>query len=194
MRKAIGSPVTPEQRGAAYHEAGHAVARYHLSGAGRSIGIGCAGERSGRDHRPTFGRPPLVLPFGEALDRIQVCLAGSIAERRATGRVDRAAREVDRAEAAETALRISFEPETDAMLRWLALRTEHLVEFYWADVDAVARALLERRSLTAREVAAAIRTTQAGRQPPPMVSSRPGTSSESAPRPLRASNGPIALR
>lgn len=105
-----------------------------------------------------------MLRLVDALGRIQVCLAGSVAERRAMGRVDRCARDIDRAQAAETALRVSFEPETDFLLRWLALRTERLLELYWSEVDAVARALVGRGSLSGREVEAAIREAQTGRE------------------------------
>lgn len=159
---------TSAERRVAYHEAGHAVARYRLLRVGglRCLWIDGTGARGEREHRPACGRPSLELRLPEALERIQVCLAGAVAERRAVGAVDPGAERADRERARETALRVSFEPETDVLLRWMALRTERLIEFYWSDVEAVARALLERRSLSAREVEAVIRGTgTAGRRP-----------------------------
>jgi len=139
------------ERRTAYHEAGHAVARYRLRGT-RSAGVGAA-EAAGRsEHRPPYARPPLLLRLPEVLSRIQVCLGGSVAERRGVGRADPRAADADRARARELALRVSFDPETELLLRWMAARTEHLIEFYWPDVETVARALLKRGSLTAREL------------------------------------------
>ncbi len=154
------------ERRLAYHEAGHAVARYRLLRVGAPVWIDGAGARGGRDHRPAWSRPPLDLRLPEALDRIQVCLAGAVAERRSVGAADPRAEQVDRAQALETALRVSFEPETEVLLQWLALRTERLIEFYWSDVEAVARALLERRSLSARELEGVLRRTETARRRP----------------------------
>lgn len=174
-----------EDTRAAWHEAGHAVARCHLprSGGARSVWIDGIGARGGPDHRAACGRPALVLRLADALDRIQVCLAGSVAEQRALGRADPDARRIDRARARETALRVSFEPESEAMLRWLEVRTQRLMEFHWSDVEAVARALLTARSLSAHEIEAVIRMRSDPPKPRRSDSGRQRSGSARRPRP-----------
>lgn len=146
------------------------MARRRLPRAGRIRAgrIDSAGFGGDLPHRPALSRAPVDLGLHDAIDRIQVCLAGCAAERRALGRVDPGAEEVDCGSAFETALRVSFPPETDALLRWMALRTERLIECYWPEVEAVARALLDRRSLSSREIDAVIREAATGsRRPAP---------------------------
>ncbi len=148
---------------AAYHQAAHAVARHHLKHAGRdrsvTIAPGSADVAGG--HAVPYPRPACQLPIDQALSRIQVCLAGGIAEKRAAARWDKAAVFADLERAVEFALRVSHEPETDALVHWLRVRTENLVEFYWPEIEAVARLLLRRKTLKGEEVAEVLRSRAA---------------------------------
>ena len=155
-------PKANERR--AYHQAGHAVARHYLKHAGpdRSVAIASGstgGSGSGHmGHAPPYPRPPPGMVLDEALARIQVCLAAGIAEKRFAGRWEKAAVYADLERAVEFALRVSYKPETEALLHWLQVRTEHLVDFYWPDVEAVARSLLWRKALKGEDVAEVIRS------------------------------------
>ena len=90
-----------------------------------------------------------------------MCLAGGIAEKRGTGRWDKAAVFADLERAVEFARRVSHEPETDALIHWLQVRTEHLVELYGPEIEAVARLLLRRKKLKGEEVAEVLRSRAA---------------------------------
>ncbi len=155
-------PKANERR--AYHQAGHAVARHHLKHAGRDRSVAIAPGSAGGSgpghmgHAPPYPRPSPAMVLDDALARIQVCLAGGIAEKRFAGRWGKAAVYADLERAVEFALRVSYKPETEALMHWLQVRTEHLVDFYWPDVEAVARSLLRRKALKGEDVAEVIRS------------------------------------
>jgi hypothetical protein len=153
-------------RAAAFHEAGHAVAAYHLHVRLRRISIGA-------DEGDALGWLDLWLPHvttddadnirqAQAVERdIVVLLAGAQAERVGLGRSSCPAGGVDFYEAMRRAGAICrTSDEISACLRWLQLRAHALVESpTWRQpIDRLAARLLERRQLGARETRAIIST------------------------------------
>jgi hypothetical protein len=59
-------------------------------------------------------------------------------------------------------LKCDSSEETKAYLRLLEVRTQDLIKQYWPQVEAVARELVERKSMTADEVFAAIAKADPG--------------------------------
>ena len=157
-------------RAAAFHEAGHAVAAYHLHVRLRRISIGT-------DEGGTLGWLDLWLPhvtsgeaenirLARAVERdIIVLLAGAQAERIGVGRPSCPAGGVDFYEAMRRAGSICrTSEEMSACLRWLQLRTHALVESpTWRQpIEILATRLLEHRQLGARETRAIIRAAMSG--------------------------------
>jgi ATP-dependent Zn protease len=152
-------------RAAAFHEAGHAIAAYHLRVRLRRISIGADGDDA-------LGWLDLWLPRvttddadnirqAQAVERdIIVLLAGAQAERIGLGRPSCPAGGIDFYEAMRRAKAICrTSEEMSACLRWLQLRTHALVQSpTWRQpIDTLAARLLERRHLGARETRAIIR-------------------------------------
>jgi len=152
-------------RAAAFHEAGHAVAAYHLHVRLRRISIGA-------DEGDALGWLDLWLPHAtsraaedfdqaQAVERdIIVLLAGAQAERIGLGRSSCPAGGLDFYEAMRRAGAICrSREEMSACLRWLQLRTHALVQSpTWRQpIDTLAAHLLERRQLGAQETRAIIR-------------------------------------
>jgi hypothetical protein len=159
-------------RSTAYHEAGHAVAAFHLG-----IGIGRKGvsvipdrseNRDGSAHilKGFAGRPDI-----EITDRMRLgaekhaiaTFAGEAAQRRfRASSVRRWHGSGDRRRALD--LLSYFAPEKrelKAYCRWLQIRAENLIASHlvWADCCAVADALVERRHLTPHDVRTICRQT-----------------------------------
>lgn len=147
----------------AFHEAGHFVAGLHTEGAptARRVTIvpDAKGEALGRVD--DWRRPSLnIETFESGRDRLRceahiVCLlAGDVAEKRAAGRSSHVGARHD----VESANNVAFsvvggdEREARAYLRWLNIRTQNLIAFAWPDVEAAARALLERKTLSGKEL------------------------------------------
>lgn len=145
-------------RATAYHEAGHAVATYFLGRAGRvkrvtivpdpkQDTLGCmhhAGAR--RRFRPDIDWDGATRLRLEA--EIMILLAGGIAEARATGPRAPGGCTRDDEHAADLALYAgASERQADPFLKWLEIRTEELIATRWAQVEAVAAALLRRGTL-----------------------------------------------
>jgi ATP-dependent Zn protease len=159
--------VLPRQqrlRAAAFHEAGHAVAAYHLHVRLRRISIGA-------DNNDALGWLDLWLPHvtqsdadnirqAQAVERnIIVLLAGAQAERIGLGRSSCPAGGVDFYEAMRRAGAIYHtSEEISAYLRWLQLRTHALVQSpTWRQpISTLAARLLECRQLGARDTRAII--------------------------------------
>lgn len=185
---------------AAFHEAGHAVAAYHLHRRLRRISIGA-------DDSDALGWLDLWLPHvtagdaenirhAQAAERdIIVLLAGAQAERIGLGRSSCPAGGVDFYEAmrrAGTICRTS--EEMSACLRWLQLRSHALVQSpTWRQpIDTLAARLLERRQLGARETRAIIRAAiSRGRSP---SSIRHDSAPVSPTREARRRAGPMSHR
>ena len=152
-------------RATAFHEAGHAVAAYHLHLRLRRISVG-------GDAGDVLGWLDLWLPRvspgdtgnirrTQAVEReIIVLLAGAQAERVGLGRSSCPASGADFFEAMRRAEAICHtSEELSACLRWLQLRTHALIRSRtWRQaIDALAARLLERRTLGARETRAIIK-------------------------------------
>ncbi len=161
---------TREQR-VAYHEAGHAVLYFNLKHvpAARSVTIVPAGDVLGSVEGALSASTPeelsiLVEKIGDlelhhAIDHALTWLAGPEAERQLTGRYNHQAARSDY-ERLDGWLRSwcdEDQKETDAFARWLRIRCDRLVRVHWGEIKAVAEALLERKTLTGRQIARVIR-------------------------------------
>jgi hypothetical protein len=150
---------------AAFHEAGHAVAAYHLHLRLRRMSIGAGGGEA-------LGWLDLWLPrvtsgdtanvrLAQSVERdIIVLLAGAQAERMSIGRSGCPAGGLDFYEAMRRAGSICrTSEEMSAYLRWLQLRTRALVKSpTWRQpIETLATCLLERRQLGAWDTRAIIR-------------------------------------
>jgi len=81
-------------------------------------------------------------------EEIITLLAGGLAERRATGRASHIGARSDYEKAADFAFVASGnDAMANALLRWLRLRSEALLEAHWEDVKAVTVALLQEKTL-----------------------------------------------
>jgi ATP-dependent Zn protease len=151
---------------AAFHEAGHAVAAYHVKVRFRRIAIG---KREPKElgwlelwlAPQTTANGVADLRTEQAIERsVIVLLAGSQAERMALGRAKYMGSGLDFYEAVRYANHLcQTRPEISAYLRWMQLRVRALVESpnWRRPIDALARCLLQRRELGAREARAIIR-------------------------------------
>jgi ATP-dependent Zn protease len=159
-------------RAAAFHEAGHAVAAYHLHVRLRRISIGANKDDA-------LGWLDLWLPHAasgdadtirqaRAVERdVIVLLAGAQAERVGLGRSSFQTGGVDFYEAMRRAGAICHtSAEISAYLRWLQLRTHALVQSQtWRQpIGTLAARLLECRQLGARETRAIIRAAVSNAQ------------------------------
>jgi len=173
-------PASRRQRrliAAAFHEAGHAVAAYHLHVRLRRLAIGT-------DEGEALGWLDLWLPhvtsgeaenvrMARAVERdIIVLLAGAQAERICVGRSSYPAGGFDFYEAMRRAGSICrTSEEMSAYLRWLQLRTHALVESatWRPPIERLAARLLERHQMGARETRAIIRAAIADAQRPSSI-------------------------
>jgi ATP-dependent Zn protease len=151
---------------AAFHEAGHAVAAYHVKVRFRRIVIG-------RDTAKELGWLELWLApqatadgtvdmrTEHAIERsVIVLLAGSQAERMALGRAKYLGSGLDFFEAVRYAGHLCrTRLEMSAYLRWMQLRVRALVESptWRRPIEALAARLVQRRELGAREARRIIR-------------------------------------
>jgi hypothetical protein len=152
---------------AAFHEAGHAVAAYHVKVRFRRIAIG-------RDTAKELGwlelwLTPQATGDGTVVDvrtehaierSVIVLLAGSQAERMALGRAKYLGSGLDFFEAVRYAgCLCRTRPEISAYLRWMQLRVRALVESppWRRPIEALAACLVQRRELGAREARDIIR-------------------------------------
>jgi hypothetical protein len=110
-----------------------------------------------------------------ALSNICALKAGHVAEWRATRKADFDGARSDRRNAIKWLWALAPEDarqELRALDQWLELRTKRLVTTHWSAIEAVARALLERRSLSGREVRDAVRGMGVLRDPRPTRAER----------------------
>ncbi len=152
-------------RKTAIHEAGHAVIAQVLEIKPRSASI-VGDETSNTKGRVLTTAARWLRPDGEVDGRaeirlhreIMVCLAGVTAERRFTGRNSHVGASHDYAIAADLAIyATTCIEETNALLKWLGIRTESLVSRHWRLIEGVADALLATNTLNAAQITAAIR-------------------------------------
>ncbi len=150
-------PKYPREQLTAYHDAGHAVVAHfcRYAPAIRKVTIIPANEAHGQVapvHESIFN-PEIDADLRTIVDRITVLLAGNESIKKLTGRYDsRGAFDDD-----DVAINLAMSPtgsgeEATAMLRWLRVRAQGLVRRHWACVRAVATELLERSTLSGRDV------------------------------------------
>jgi ATP-dependent Zn protease len=151
---------------AAVHEAGHAVAAYHVKVRFRRIAIGRnAAKELGwlelwlTPQAPAHGT--VDMRTEHAIERsVIVLLAGSQAERLVLGRAKYLGSGLDFFEAVRYAGYLCrTRPEISAYLRWMQFRVRALVESptWRLPIEALAARLVQRHELGAREARAVIR-------------------------------------
>jgi ATP-dependent Zn protease len=145
----------------AYHEAGHAVAQYYLRLPIRKVTIVSDKEKGTLGHCESKG--PLYLK-GIDLDispakqdrifrKIQALLAGNVAQQRFNKRsVRKWHASSDYRKAVDLAIRVTDTDGVRLLLGWLRHGTECLVQTRWREIEAIAAALLERKTLTGDEI------------------------------------------
>ncbi len=162
---------TDEDRIAAFHEAGHAVAAW-----AQGVGMDYAtiGHEDGATGRIALEQEPGLLGSTAGMERmIRIALAGPIAQQRACGN---AGIDQERAAADMIIVRALFlvvsGGKIDSFPQFaarLTAETESLIcqPMNWARTLAVADALAERRMLTGQELVEVIKAVPAGIDPPP---------------------------
>jgi ATP-dependent Zn protease len=139
-----------------YHEAGHAVAAYvcKYAAAVKKVTIVPEGEMLGcmwSYRQPSF-HPDQKEDLNRIVDRTTVLLAGASAVKILTGRRQNKGAESDYEKAADMAGYASGNnDEVDALLRWAGIRTKNLLTVHWDLVERTATALMEHKTLSARE-------------------------------------------
>lgn len=147
------SRAAKRRRAAAYHEAGHLVAAYHLNVRFRAAAIGVDEGARG------FADLHLLRLASNPERAVIVTLAGAEAERVATGRYNYRGGAHDLFAAIRYAQQLSeTDEEVGAYLKWMRLRTRRLVRSnaWRRAVDSLARALVERGTVRMREARAII--------------------------------------
>lgn len=146
----------------AYHEAGHAVVAFFSRHLGKTKDVTIepdaqAGTLGCHRRWPT----PSLRPDADVTRRdrlrleegIVVFLAGPIAERQRAGRWDHVGADRDRRCAVDMAsYLVSGDQKLNALLQRLDVRAERLVHRYWAEIEAVASALLKEPTLKRRRL------------------------------------------
>ena len=159
----------------AYHEAGHAVAAFFQNRRTQTVTITADSDVLGLHkgyRQPAFlaGLNQSGRLSEEHLERrahreIIVCLAGAEAEKRAGAPKAAVARgaALDQELAVDFASRVTGSAEeVEALLNWLAVRKRNLIEHHWHCVEAVSRALIERKTLRWKEVREIIMAARPG--------------------------------
>jgi hypothetical protein len=150
---------------AAFHEAGHAVAAYHVGVRFRRIAIGTTIAELGWLELWLTPRAnahgSVDVRTEQKIERsVIVLLAGSQAERMALGRAKYLGSGLDFFEAVRYAGYLCrTRPEMSAYLRWMQLRVRSLVESpgWRRPIEALAACLVQRRELGPRETRNIIR-------------------------------------
>jgi len=144
----------------AFHEAGHAVVIYRLGIEVRFVTIlpdhDCGGFVS---HGNLFCDRGLGSDRAVLERAIKICLAGPLAERRFYPRYHRPRRSHDYLCAFALARYLTGWGERE-FIRYLERETLALLDRYWADVERVARALLEHDQLSGTRVTDIIDSTR----------------------------------
>jgi hypothetical protein len=160
-----------QSRETAYHEAGHAVARCRLRLPIKKVSI-----EENEDYQGIVLPGPLAdsidpesgndLRTRDRLEKeIITCYAGIAAERRVNRRTPGWHAEADMELAVDWALyQHGGGPVVDAYLRYLRIRTDDYITspLWWPAIEAVASALLDRQTLSGRDVRAVLRANDKG--------------------------------
>jgi hypothetical protein len=154
------------KRSTAYHEAGHAVAAIAQGVAVRSSTIapdkqeGYAGRVRHGDltRRVNIEADNSPSTRSRIERRIVVALAGTAAQRRYDRRSWRSFHSSSDYEmAANLADAVSSSPAaSEAFLKWLAVATDDLIAARWVEVEKIAKALLEEKTLSGARIPALI--------------------------------------
>jgi ATP-dependent Zn protease len=140
----------------AYHEAGHAVAAFHLGFRLRDCTIKPAGSslgmtrRMGRLYLEGIEYRSMTPTLRDRIEReIIQGLAGPVAQRRFAPRSCRHYHaSEDYKTAVDTIFRISPSgQEVNAYMQWLKIRAENLVALHWHEIKQVADALMVHETL-----------------------------------------------
>jgi hypothetical protein len=144
----------------AYHEAGHAVAHWAMDVPFAEVSIAAAGDTLGQMDATV---PALQVKRGRQaplearleVEKAIVCLlAGTMAEKKLTGRHYWTGGSHDRDNALDLAMSVTgSREEAEAFLAWLLERTRNLMEdsSHWAAVETLANVLLEQEHLSGRQ-------------------------------------------
>mgnify|MGYP001068229630 CR=1 FL=1 len=143
----------------AFHEAGHAVAYCYFFNGPRFKHVTIKPKGSALGH--VLGRPSIWRPdedtgvrfFVRLRDRIIRTLAGPEAERKVRGRYNQRGASDDWKSVADLVFHMAgSERQVNALMRYFDVVTEEFIEFRWHKIEAVASALLERTTLSYKEV------------------------------------------
>ena len=153
-------PISKAKRAAvAYHEAGHAVVAWRRDVKFKhvtivpddSLGMLFHGQ-SPKWFRPDIDSSPRINLRAES--HIVVSFAGQLAEAKFLGKHPRFGMHSDNRQAVDMAFRLCGSEKTvNAYLRYLWSACEDSVSVYWRDIQAVAAALLEKKTLSYLDVA-----------------------------------------
>jgi len=161
-RGATATAARAREKATAYHEAGHAVACYYLGVKVKSATVVPDKDKGTHGHvryeKMFRGLDPEIDLSGRArlqMERnIIISLAGAAAQRRYSKQSWRhyhGASDFDAV--ADLALRIGGDSDgANKFLDWLDHRTDQLVKTRWQDIECVARALLERKTMKGSEI------------------------------------------
>ena len=146
----------------AYHEAGHAVAAIAQGVAVRSITIVPDKQEgyAGRVQHEDLTRQVNLEADNSPLTRLRiekqiiVFLAGAAAQRKYDRRSWRSFHSSsDYENAANLADAVSSSPAaSEAFLRWLAIASDDLIAAHWQEVEEIAKALVEEKTLSGTRV------------------------------------------
>ena len=153
----------------AYHEAGHAVAAFHLGIKGKSVSIEPIEDSAGhfQHANPLQGIQLDVDGSDRARLRVErlvkVCFAGPIAQRRFNPKGYRTSHASSDFETATGVLMrlTGSTKELEAYAELLHIQTEQMIcnRLNWLRIEEVAKALIEQRKLSARQLRTVIRST-----------------------------------
>lgn len=151
------------ERVTAYHEAGHAVARFVLRR--RIDRVSILPDDESRGHVQGYVLAKLGQDWDYTLrdvqmleDQILSALAGPAAEERLTGDVDADGAVHDRTTAVDIAMHLEGGPEVvEPYLAYLDAKAHALVKTRWPMVEALAAELLERKQLSGPAARAILR-------------------------------------
>jgi ATP-dependent Zn protease len=161
--------VEDQERRTAYHEAAH-TALAVLYGA--EVGeVTIVPNEEAHGHLKGRYLTKESVEYGDSMedrDRVEkdamIALAGELAERRVATHVDPSGAAHDYANVHELLSYMTrHEEEIQAYVAWLIVRTKNQLDRYWPEVDALATALLERRTLTGPEIVTIVRGVAASR-------------------------------
>ncbi len=150
--------MTTELELTAYHEAGHAVIMILYGIRFERVTIAADEDALGhvlRANAPWFNPDWDTSPFAQHYIRARITgsLAGPLAEKELSGEFNTVGASSDHAHAADLALYATSSPEdSSALLARLEQDAEEDVGAFWWHIDAVAKALLAKQSLSEAEV------------------------------------------